>query len=585
MLKLLKYLKFKDWLFIFVSLVLVVAQVYLDLKLPDYIKEITLLIGRPNSTVYDILTVGLDMVIIAFLSAIASVFVGFFVAHVATKFSLTLKTKLYYKVLNFSSEEIAKFSLASLITRTTNDTTQIQRFVAMGLQIMMKAPLLATWAIIKILNKSWQWSVVTGISILFILLVISIIIIFALPKFKVVQTLTDDLNQVTRENITGVRVVRAYNAESFQEDKFEKRNAKLTNTNLYINRLMAMTSPLMIIVFNGITLAIYWVGAHIINQASILQRFDLFGDMMIFVSYAMQVIMAFLMMIMLFIMLPRVLVSSNRVNQVLSTKSKIASGSVESVEPKDLVVEFKGVSFKYPHAEDYILKDINLKIFKGQTVAFIGSTGSGKSTLINLVTRFYDVTEGQLFVDGVDIKDYKLESLYSKIGYVPQKSVIFSGSLTSNIAFGDNAKINNELSVKSASDIAQASEFIETMEQGYDSQIAENGTNLSGGQKQRVSIARAVHRNPEIFVFDDSFSALDYKTDHVLRKELKDKTKNATKLIVAQRIGTIKGADQIVVLDNGAIVGVGTHSDLLQNCKVYKEIALSQLSKKELKNE
>lgn len=585
MLKLLKYLKFKDWLFIFVSLVLVVAQVYLDLKLPDYIKEITLLIGRPNSTVYDILTVGLDMVIIAFLSAIASVFVGFFVAHVATKFSLTLKTKLYDKVLNFSSEEIAKFSLASLITRTTNDTTQIQRFVAMGLQIMMKAPLLATWAIIKILNKSWQWSVVTGISILFILLVISIIIIFALPKFKVVQTLTDDLNQVTRENITGVRVVRAYNAESFQEDKFEKRNAKLTNTNLYINRLMAMTSPLMIIVFNGITLAIYWVGAHIINQASILQRFDLFGDMMIFVSYAMQVIMAFLMMIMLFIMLPRVLVSSNRVNQVLSTKSKIASGSVESVEPKDLVVEFKGVSFKYPHAEDYILKDINLKIFKGQTVAFIGSTGSGKSTLINLVTRFYDVTEGQLFVDGVDIKDYKLESLYSKIGYVPQKSVIFSGSLTSNIAFGDNAKINNELSVKSASDIAQASEFIETMEQGYDSQIAENGTNLSGGQKQRVSIARAVHRNPEIFVFDDSFSALDYKTDHVLRKELKDKTKNATKLIVAQRIGTIKGADQIVVLDNGAIVGVGTHSDLLQNCKVYKEIALSQLSKKELKNE
>ena len=482
--------------------------------------------------------------------------------------------------------EVKGFSTSSLITRTTNDITQVQMLVAMGLQLMIKAPITAIWAITKILNKSWQWSMTTGIAVLILLTVISILTIIVMPRFKIVQKLTDKINGVTRENLTGIRVVRAFNAENYQENKFEDVNTKLTNQQMYNQKKFAIMQPVMYLVMYFLTLAIYFIGAYLIRDASMVNKLGLFGDMVVFSSYAMQVIMSFLMLAMIFMMLPRAQVSANRINEVLDTDITIKDGNINTNKTNEVgTVEFKNVSFKYPDADEYLLKNISFKANKGETVAFIGSTGSGKSTLINLVPRFYDATEGEVLVDGVNVKDYTQEFLHNKIGYVPQKAVMFNGTVNSNIAYGDNGKGEiSEEKIKKVIEVAQGKEFVEKMDEKYDTHIAQGGTNVSGGQKQRLAIARAIARSPEIYIFDDSFSALDYKTDFLLRKALKEYTKDATSLIVAQRIGTIMNADKIIVLEDGVSVGMGTHKELLKNCDVYKEIALSQLSKEELEN-
>ena len=569
------------------SILFIVGQVWLDLKLPDYMSEITKLVTTEGSHISDVLTEGAKMLFCALGSVAMSVIVGFFAAKIAAGFSKRLRSMLFKKVSDFSMEEINGFSTSSLITRSTNDVTQVQMLIAMGLQVMIKGPILAVWAVCKILGKSWQWTAVTGGAVLVLFIIIGIALIFAFPKFKVIQTYTDNLNRVTRENLMGIRVVRAYNAEGYQQKKFEKANEDLTYTHLFTGRVMSIMSPGMQLIMSGLSLAIYWIGAHLINAAAMNDKIDLFSDMVVFSSYAIQVVMAFTMMVMIFIMAPRASVAAKRINEVLETKPNIVNGNLKSAS-KDIKgeVEFKNVSFKYPDAADYILKNISFKAKRGQTVAFIGSTGSGKSTLVNLIPRFYDATEGEVLIDGVNVKEYNLESLYNKLGYVSQKTVMFSGTVSSNVAYGENVLGEySEEAVKRAVSIAQASDFVEGMENQYEAAVAQGGANLSGGQKQRLSIARAVCRKPEIYIFDDSFSALDYKTDRVLRSVLKKETADTTSIIVAQRIGTIKDADMIIVLDEGKIAGRGTHEELMKTCDIYRQIALSQLSKEELENE
>ena len=584
MLKLLKNVTKKQWLLAMVCFALVITQVWLELKMPDYMSEITQLVQTEGSQMKDILINGGYMLLCAFGSLVAAVITGYITSIISSKFSMTIRKKIFEKVENLSMNEVKSFSTSSLITRTTNDVTQIEMLIAMGLQLLIKSPITAIWAVTKILNKSWQWSAVTGVAVGVLLTVVVILMIIVLPRFKRVQKLIDKLNSVTRENLTGIRVVRAFNAEEYQEKKFDEANKNLTNQQLFNQRVFAVMQPVMYIVMYMVTLSIYFIGAYLIDSATMGDKIALFGNMIVFSSYAIQVIMSFLMLAMIFMMLPRAQVSANRINEVLDTEISIKDGKIKENTTKEVgTVEFKNVYFKYPDADEYLLENISFKVNKGDTVAFIGSTGSGKSTLINLVPRFYDATEGEVLVDGVDVKNYTQEFLHNKIGYVPQKAVMFNGTVSSNIAYGDNGKEKASAEIiKKAVEVAQGKEFVEKMDDAYEAHIAQGGTNVSGGQKQRLAIARAIARNPEIYIFDDSFSALDYKTDSVLRKELKKYTKDATSLIVAQRIGTIMNADQIIVLDEGKIVGKGTHKELLKNCDVYKQIALSQLSKEEL---
>ncbi|MEK4145692.1 ABC transporter ATP-binding protein [Robertmurraya sp. FSL W8-0741] len=584
MVKILKHLEKKDSLLILGCLVFIVMQVWLDLKLPDYMYEITMLVQTEGSQMSDILLQGSYMLLCAVGSMGAAIIVGYFAAKVAAGFSVRLRAKVFEKTMSFSMEEINGFSTASLITRSTNDITQIQLLIAMGLQAIVKAPILAVWAIAKIMGKSWQWTAATGLAVAFLILLLSIVIFIAMPKFKIIQGLTDNLNRVTRENLTGIRVVRAYNAEGYQEAKFEKANEDLTKTNLFTTRLMALMQPSMGLIMSGISLSIYWIGAYLIYNAAAVDRLSLFSDMVVFSSYAMQVIMAFMLLSIVFFMLPRASVSAKRINEVLDTEAKILDGNLTAgKEGLAGEVEFKNVSFKYPDAADYILQNISFKAHPGETVAFIGSTGSGKSTLVNLIPRFYDASDGEVLIDGINVKEYSQEALHNKLGYVSQRAVLFSGTVLSNIAYGDNGEdIPDEEMVKKAIEIAQGQEFVEKMEGQYEASVSQGGTNFSGGQKQRLSIARAIARRPEIYLFDDSFSALDYKTDRVLRNALKKEIQNATMLIVAQRIGTIKDADRIIVLDQGKVAGSGTHEELMQTCSVYQEIAYSQLTKEEL---
>ena len=586
MFKLLKKLKKKDWLLILISTALIVCQVWLDLKLPDYMSAITQLVQTEGNQVSEILVEGSKMLLCALGSLASAVVVGYIASYIAASFSKTLRKDIFEKVENFSEGEVKKFSTSSLITRTTNDVTQIEMLVAMGLQLLIKSPITAIWAVSKILNKSWEWSAVIGGGVLILLITLIFLMLIVLPKFKIVQKLLDKINGITRENLTGIRVVRAFNAEDYQEKKFAKVNDKLTNTQLFNQRTFGIMQPVMYLIMYFSTLAIYFIGAYMIDAALMSEKVAIFGDMVVFSSYGMQVIMSFLMLAMIFIMYPRAAISADRINEVLDEEFAIIDGTITKSDPKLTgTVEFKDVSFKYPDADEYILKDISFKANRGETIAFIGSTGSGKSTLINLIPRFYDVTDGEIIIDGVNVKDYKLEYLHNKIGYIPQKAVIFSGTVASNVAYGDNGKKEvTRDEIKKAIEIAQGKEFVEKMPNTYDAHLAQRGTNISGGQKQRISIARAIARNPEIYIFDDSFSALDYKTDFTLRKELKEHTKDATTFIVAQRIGTIMNADKIIVLDQGSCVGMGTHQELLKTCDVYKEITLSQLSEEELNN-
>ena len=586
MFKLIKNFTKREWLLALMCLVLVVTQVWLELKMPDYMSEITKLVQTEGSQMKDILVNGGYMLACALGSLVAAVITGYITSRISSNFSKTIRKKLFNKVEDLATQEVKQFSTSSLITRTTNDITQIEMLIAMGLQLLIKAPITAVWAVTKILNKSWQWSAITAVAVAILMSTIAVLMVIVLPRFKKVQKLIDKLNGVTRENLTGIRVVRAFNAEQYQEEKFDKANNNLTNQQLFNQKVFAVMQPMMYIIMYMVTLSIYYVGAYLIKDAGMADKIQLFGDMVVFSSYAMQVIMSFLMLAMIFMMLPRAQVSANRINEVLDTEISIKDGKINTKTNNEVgTVEFKNVSFKYPDADEYLLKDISFKANKGDTVAFIGSTGSGKSTLINLIPRFYDATEGEVLVDGINVKDYTQEFLNNKIGYVPQKAVMFNGTVRSNISYGDNGKQKpTDEQVKKAVEVAQGTEFVEKMDGQYDAHIAQGGTNVSGGQKQRLSIARAIARNPEIYIFDDSFSALDYKTDSVLRKELKKYTSDATSLIVAQRIGTIMNADQIVVLDNGVIVGKGTHKELLKTCEVYKQIALSQLSKEELEN-
>lgn len=585
MFKLFKNFTKKDYLLIFISFIFILVQVWLDLKLPDYMSEITKLVQTEGSKMSAILENGGYMLLCAFGSLLSAILVGYISSNVSASFSKTIRKKLFNKVENLGVAEVKNFSTSSLITRTTNDITQIQMFISMGLQLLIKAPVTAIWAVTKILNKNIAWSAVTAVAVIILLVTILVLMSIVMPRFKRVQKLTDKLNGVTRENLTGIRVVRAFNAEKYQEDKFNKVNNELTNTQLFNQKAFAIMQPVMYLVMYFLTLSIYFIGADLINKAMMSDKLSLFSDMVVFSSYSMQVIMSFLMLAMIFMMLPRASVSAKRINEVLDTELSIKDGKFNGDTKETGTVEFKNVSFKYPDAEEYLLKDISFKANKGETVAFIGSTGSGKSSLINLIPRFYDATDGEVLVDGVDVKEYKQESLRNKISYVPQKATLFHGTVSSNVSFGDNGKGKiNTKKIEEAVRVAQAEEFVSKMDKTYDAAIAQGGTNVSGGQKQRLSIARAVARDPEIYIFDDSFSALDYKTDYILRKELKNYTKDATSLIVAQRIGTIMNADKILVLDNGKCVGMGTHKELLKTCDVYKQIALSQLSKEELEN-
>lgn len=583
MTKLLKEFNKKDYFLVLVCTLLIIFQVWLDLRLPDYMSEITKLVQTEGSKMSDILSQGGYMLLCALGSLISAFIVGYLTSYISATFSQKTRKTLFSKVQSFSMEEIKKFKTSSLITRTTNDITNIQMFISMGLQMIIKAPITAVWAILKILGKNYRWSIATGVAVVVMLSVICTLMLIVLPRFKIVQKLIDNINDKTRENLTGVRVIRAFNAEKYQEDRFEDANQKLTNTQMFNQRMMSIMSPTMYLIMNLLPLSIYIIGAGLINNAGMFDRLNLFSDMVVFSSYAMQVIMAFLMLSMIFVMYPRASVSVERIMEVIDTKTKITDGEFLGNTKLMGEVEFKNVSFKYPDADEYILKNISFKAKKGDTLALIGSTGSGKSTIVNLIMRFYDATEGEILIDGKNIKEYKLDALYKKIGYVPQRAVMFNGSVKYNISYGD--KKVSEKDMKNAARIAQASEFIDKMPKGYDANVSSGGTNISGGQKQRLAIARAVAKDPEIFVFDDSFSALDYKTDYTLRKELKKNAKDKTNIIVAQRIGTILNADEIIVLENGFVKGCGTHAELLKKCKVYKEIALSQLSKEELENE
>ncbi|MDO5401006.1 MAG: ABC transporter ATP-binding protein [Eubacteriales bacterium] len=586
MLKIIKYLETKDWGRIFVSLWFIVAQVWLDLRMPDYMSEITRLVQTPGSDMSQILLAGGKMLLCALGSLLSAVIVGYLVAQVAAGLAMRLRERVYSKTMSFSMEEVSGFSTASLITRTTNDINQIQMCVTMGLQAIIKAPIMAVWAIGKIAGKGWAWTAATGGTVLVLVTMLAVLISLTMPRFKAIQRLTDNLNRVTRENLTGLRVVRAYHAEDYQQARFEKANAELTGNHLFTSRAMAFMQPNMTLLMSSLGLAIYWIGLILIDRASGMARLNLFSDMVVFSQYAMQVVMAFMLLTMTFIILPRAAVSAKRINEVLDTRERILDGTV-TASPADCQgeVEFRHVSFRYPDAEDDILHDVSFTAHRGETVAFIGSTGSGKSTLINLVPRFYDATEGQVLVDGVDVRRYTQEALHNKLGYVPQRAVMFSGTVASNVTYGENGRAPaGPEEIRRAVAIAQAQEFVSKMEGGYDAPIAQGGTNVSGGQKQRLAIARAVCRQPEIYIFDDSFSALDYKTDRILRKTLREQTSGATSLIVAQRIGTIVDADRIIVLDEGRVVGQGTHRELLKSCPVYLEIAQSQLTKEEIEN-
>ncbi len=575
----------KQWSYLFIIVALIVLQVWLELTIPDYMSKITILVQTEGGKMSEILIAGAKMLICAVASAVSAVCVGFFVAQMSSQFTTNVRSKVFNSVQNFSSNEIKKFSTASLITRSTNDINQIQMFLVMGLQALIKSPIMAIWAIVKISGKSYQWSLATAIAVVVLLVAVVIVTCFVIPRFRRIQTLTDNINRITRENLTGLRVVRAYNAESYQQNKFENANNNLTNNNLVANRVMSLISPLMTAIMSFLPLSIYWIGAYLINAAHFTSKLTIFSDMVVFSSYAIQIVMSFVMLVMVFIMLPRAAVSSKRLNEVFNTKPSILDGNGVKISPKNKgTVEFKNVSFKYLDADENVLENISFKCNSGDVVAFIGSTGSGKSTLINLVPRFYDASEGEVLVDGKNVKDFTLQDLRNRIGYVSQRAVLFSGSVLSNVAFGGGKNKPNEQDVDTALDVSQSSEFVNNMESGVKSHISQGGKNVSGGQKQRLSIARALAKNPEILIFDDSFSALDYKTDKAVRQAIKDELKNTTVLIVAQRIGTIKDANKIIVLDEGKIVGMGTHEELMQNCQVYKEIALSQLSEEELKN-
>lgn len=584
MLKIFKNLKKKDVMFMLIAVVFIVFQVWLDLKLPDYMSKITTLVQTEGSEMNEIVKAGVKMLACALGSLISAVTVAIISAKIGVNFAANLRGKLFNKVQAFSMEEIGHFSTASLITRTTNDIQQVQMLIVMGLQVMVKAPIMAVWAIMKIYNKSWQWTSATAIAVGVLLVIVGTCIAFAMPKFKKMQELTDDINRVTRENLTGLNVVRAYNAEKYQEEKFEKANENLTYTNLFANRTMAFLMPGIQAIMNGLSLAIYWVGAALINSAMMSEKILLFSDMVVFLSYAMQVVMSFMMLVMIFIMLPRASVAAKRILEVLDTDIRIKEGTKNGDEAKvQGEVEFKNVSFRYPDAAEDVIENISFKVKKGQTVAFIGSTGCGKSTVINLIPRFYDVTDGEVLVDGINVKEYKQKELRNKIGYVSQKAILFSGDITSNVSYGDNGKLSNiEEDVKDAIAIAQSTDFVEKQKDQYKGFVAQGGSNFSGGQKQRLSIARAIARKPEILIFDDSFSALDYKTDRKLRDALSKECADATKVIVAQRIGTIRDADLIVVLNEGKIAGKGTHEELMKSCETYQQLAYSQLSKEEL---
>lgn len=585
MLRIFKNFRKQEVVLALFSVVFVVAQVWLELKLPDYMREITSLITTQDSAMHDILIAGGKMLLCAFGSLLVTVLVAVCASRIASNFSAIVRGKLFDKVQSFSMEEIGRFSTASLITRSTNDVTQVQMLIVMGLSIMLRAPIMAVMAILKIVDKSWQWTLSTGVAVVVLLVVVIICVSLCMPKFKRLQSLTDDINQVTRENLTGLNVVRAYNAEAYQEEKFEKVNKDLTDTHWFTSKTMAFMMPTIMMIMNGLSLAIYWIGAVLINDAQDMQgKFTLFSDMVVFSSYAMQVVMSFMMLVMIFIMLPRASVAAKRILEVLDTEPSIEDGTRDTFPVmKDGEVEFKDVSFKYPDAEEYVLEHISFSAKKGETIAFIGATGCGKSTAINLIPRFYDATEGEVFVDGVNVKEYTQEALHNKIGYVSQKAILFSGTIAGNVAYGENGKAPaTQDDIAMAVKVAQASEFVEKKDQGYDGYVAQGGSNFSGGQKQRLSIARAIARQPEILIFDDSFSALDYKTDRILREALRKECKDATKIIVAQRIGTIRDADKIIVLDDGQIAGMGTHDELMKNCEVYQEIAYSQLSKEEL---
>lgn len=587
MLRILKHLRWKEWLLVAACVVLIVGQVQLDLALPDYMSEITRLVQTEGSQMSDILFAGGKMLLCALGSMLLTVCTTFFTAQIASRFSARLRGEMYRKVVGFSNEEINRFSTASLITRTTNDISQLQMFFSFGMQSLIKAPIMAFIAVGKISTKSWEWSLLTGGVIAFVCVLLVFIMLYAVPRMKKMQALTDNLNRITRENLTGLQVVRAYNAENYQEGKFAKANEEMTRNSQQANIAMSVMNPGMNLAMNGLTLGIYWIGAALISAiavtspAAMMERIGLFSDMVVFMQYAMQVIMAFLMLVMIFVMLPRVTVSASRVNEVLDTKARIVDGKETQGKPgMKGEIEFRDVSFRYPDADGDTIHHISFTAHHGQTVALIGATGCGKSSIINLIPRLYDATSGQVLVDGVDVRDYTQDALRSKIGFVPQKAFLFSGTVSSNVGYGeDNA---SDAAIRKAVAVAQAAEFVESPEVGYSGTVAQGGSNFSGGQKQRLSIARAVARDPEILVFDDSFSALDYKTDHALRQALREQTSGTTNIIVAQRIGTIRDADCILVIEDGAIVGKGTHRELMESCKVYQEIAYSQLSKEEL---
>lgn len=584
MIKLLKNFTKKEWLPTIVSILFIVAQVWLELTMPDYMSEITRLVQTEGNTMAQIVTAGGKMLACALGSLAASAVTAVCASKIAANFSANLRGKLFDKVQSFSMEEIGRFSTASLITRSTNDITQVQMLIVLGLQVMVKAPIMAVWAICKIAGKQSEWTLATAAAVVILLMIVGVCVALSLPKFKKIQRITDDLNRITRENLNGLKVVRAYNAEEYQEKKFEGANTELTDTMLFAQHTMAFMMPSIQLIMSGLSLAIYWIGSILINNAGMVDKLTLFSEMMVFSQYAIQVVMSFMMLVMIFIMLPRASVSAKRINEVLDTEVTITDGSeVNGKSGMEGEVEFKNVSFRYPDADDYVLKDISFKAKKGETIAFIGTTGCGKSTVVNLIPRFYDVTEGEVLVDGVNVKDYDQHVLRNKIGYVSQKAILFSGTIGSNVAFGENGRHEPDADdIASAVSTAQAEEFVLKNEDGYDAHVAQGGSNFSGGQKQRISIARAVCRDPEVFIFDDSFSALDYKTDKILRKTLDEKCGNSTRFIVAQRIGTIRDADKIIVLDDGMIVGMGRHDELMRGCEVYRQIALSQLSKEEL---
>ncbi|MDU7330719.1 MAG: ABC transporter ATP-binding protein [Finegoldia magna] len=581
LIKIIRYLNKKQWMQILLSFVFIITQVYLDLKIPDYMSKITMYVESPGHSVSDIIAEGKWMILCALGSLISAIIVGYLASKISASFSKNLRSRIFSKVESFSMKEINEFSTASLITRSTNDITQIQMVIVIGLQILIKAPIMAVWAITKIYNKGFEWTMATAVTVLILIVFVAILMLMVMPKFRMMQTLTDNINRILRENLTGLAVIRAYNSEEYRENKFDEANEELTSTQLFTSRAMSTLFPMINFSMSMLTLVIYFIGAGLINAAEMMDKYVLFSNMVVFSSYAMQVIMSFMMMSMIFIMVPRAQISAKRINEVLDTELSIKDGNIEtSNDDYEYEIEFDNVSFKYTDSEQYILQDIDFKVKKGEKVAIIGSTGSGKSTILNLLLRFYDATEGVVKIQGIDIKKYKLKFLYEKIAAVLQKSFLFKGDVTSNISFGDEGTDKNL--VEEAAKTSQSMEFIEKFEDKFDHEIAQLGKNVSGGQKQRLSIARAIYRKPDIFLFDDSFSALDFKTDSELRHKLKENNPDATTIIVAQRVGSIMDSDQIIVLENGQIAGIGQHKDLLKNCEVYKEIAYSQLTEEEL---